>query len=102
MTSWPPPELEEDPIVRAVVDLVESPNAIGAGVRIFDVFVLLTIVSCVGDIAVLDDDPIPGGSANCFPGADNRNAVKGAISNGMSRITDINTANATSPGRFGG
>ena len=63
---------------------------------------LLTIVGGVGDIAVFNDDSIPGGSANRFPGADNRNAVKGAVGDGMSRITDINTANATSSGRVGG
>jgi hypothetical protein len=81
--------------------LVEPPNAIAAGVRILDVFVLLTIVGGVGDIAVFNDDSIPGGSANCFSRADNRNAVKSAISNGVSRITDVNTTNATSPGRVG-
>jgi hypothetical protein len=51
--------------------------------------VLLTIVGRVGDIAVFNDDCIPGGSANRFPGADNRNAVKSAIGDRMSRITDV-------------
>jgi hypothetical protein len=38
--------------------------------------VLLTIVGGVGDIPVFNDASIPGGSANRFLGADNRNAAK--------------------------